>query len=279
MMVRWPECRAWRHGLLGSLVVLALTPAALISTPLSSTTRAQSPSSPSCTRPAMIVFDGSGSMMATTDGLSRLQSAKLAMERVVPPVSAIRPVGLTVYSGNFNVCDNVRVLVTPAVGSGPAILDALSDVQPGGATPLGAAVRRGVTYFRERAEAATLVVVTDGEESCGDNICQLANQISESQPPLEVHVIGYGLDRQQEQSLRCLSSRNSGRFTTVNTTGELVDALQQALSCGAVSQAPTPFVVAAPVAMTQARISLISTSGAMLSIATDAVAQLCFKPS
>ena len=101
-----------------------------------------------------------------------------------------------------------------------------ADVQPGGATPLGAAVRRGVSYFREQAQTGTLVVVTDGEENCGDNVCQLADEIAQGQPPLEVHVIGYGLDNQQDRSLRCLPSRNGGRYTTVNTTGELIDALQ-----------------------------------------------------
>ncbi len=229
---RWLHCRGGWHRLFISLVALApaLTSAA--------SARAQSPAPPACTRPAMIVFDGSGSMMATTAGQSRLQSAKLAMARVVPPVSAIRPVGLTVYSGNFDKCDNVRLLVAPMLGSGPAIVAALNDVQPGGATPLGAAVRRGVSYFRERADAATLVVVTDGEENCGDNICQLADEISQSQPPLQVHVIGYGLDTRQERSLRCLSSRNNGLYTTVNSTSELTDALQLALGCGAVSQGP-----------------------------------------
>ena len=210
-------------------VLAAMTVAAAPATPAQPQTPAP------CTRPAMVVFDGSGSMMATTDGVSRLQSAKSAMERVVPPVSAIRPVGLTVYSGNFNKCDNVRLLVPPELGSGPAILDALRDVQPGGATPLGAAVRRSVTYFREQAQAGTLVIVTDGEENCGDNICELAAEIATATPALEVHVIGYGLDRQQEDSVRCLSSRNGGRYATVNTTGELVDALQQALGCPAVS--------------------------------------------
>jgi Ca-activated chloride channel homolog len=232
MVDRWLGCRSWRHVGLAWLLMLipALTcsPAAL----------AQSTTPPACTRPAMIVFDGSGSMMATTDGQSRLESAKLAMARVVPPVSAIRPVGLTVYSGNFNRCDNVRLLVTPVLGSGQSILDALGDVQPGGATPLGAAVRRGASYFREQAQAATLVVVTDGEENCGDNICQLAGEIAHGQPPLEVHVIGYALDSRQDRSLRCLPSRNGGRYTTVNTTDELAEALQQALSCPAVSQAP-----------------------------------------
>ena len=174
-------------------VLAAMTVAAAPATPAQPQTPAP------CTRPAMVVFDGSGSMMATTDGVSRLQSAKSAMERVVPPVSAIRPVGLTVYSGNFNKCDNVRLLVPPELGSGPAILDALRDVQPGGATPLGAAVRRSVTYFREQAQAGTLVIVTDGEENCGDNICELAGEIANATPALEVHVIGYGLDRQQEE--------------------------------------------------------------------------------
>jgi len=221
-------CWNWRDALLGNLSVLAwisTTPAA----------KAQSAIPSACTRPAMIVLDSSGSMMATTDGQSRLQSANLAMAQVVPPISAIRPLGLTVYSGNFSKCDDVRMLVTPTRGSGPAILNALADVQPRGATPLGAAVRLVVTYFRDRAEAATLVVVTDGEENCGDNICSLADEIAEGQPRMEVHVIGYDLDNRQAQSLRCLSNRNGGRYTTVTTTGELVDALQQALSCPAVS--------------------------------------------
>lgn len=231
MVDRLRRCWNWREVLPCLSVLAWISTAAEAETQLA----IAAPVSPACTRPAMIVFDGSGSMMAATNGESRLQSAKRAMAEIAPPASAIRPLGLTVYSGNFNKCDNVRLLVAPARDSGLAILDALADVQPGGATPLGAAVRLAVSYFRERAEAATLVVVTDGEENCGDDICALADETARGQPPMDVHVIGYGLDTGQEQSLRCLSSRNGGRYTTVNTTRELIDALSQALGCPAVA--------------------------------------------
>jgi Ca-activated chloride channel homolog len=193
------------------------------------TLAADAPKSSACTQPAMIVFDGSGSMAAKAKDLTRLQSAQLALTRIVPTVSNLRPLGLVIYSGTVTRCNDVRLAVEPALGNGNAILNAADQVLPGGATPLGAAVTVAANYFRDRKEPATLVVVTDGEENCGANICALADELAGASPRIQVHVIGYDLSG--IPILRCLADRTDGRYTDVSTADQLTTALDEALSC------------------------------------------------
>ncbi len=182
-----------------------------------------------CTQPAMIVFDGSGSMAARKVLQSRLESAKEAMARIVPTVSSVRPLGLVVYNGTMTHCDDVRLTVAPKLNSSSSILAALAKLVPSGATPLGQGVTIAANYFRDRHEPATLVVVTDGQESCGANICAIASELAASPTRIQVHVIGYDLP--DSQPLRCLAERTGGHYTDVETTDQLTRALETALSC------------------------------------------------
>jgi Ca-activated chloride channel homolog len=192
----------------------------------------------------MIVLDASSSMGVRTSRITRQQSALRALMRIVPPVSAVRPLGLLVYSGGITRCDDIRLSVVPALGTSAAILSAAADVTPSGATPLGNAVAAAANYFQARAEAGTLVVVTDGQENCGADICALADRLAATVPAVQIYVIGYGLLPSEGAAVRCLAERNGGRYTAVGTADQLTDALEQGLGCPAISRRDSGTMVA-----------------------------------
>jgi Ca-activated chloride channel homolog len=183
----------------------------------------------------MIVYDASSSMGVRTTRITRHEAGRRAMARIVPPVSSMRPLGLLVYSGGATRCDDIRLKVAPVIGSGPDILSALAEVNPAGATPLGHAIEAAAAYFHDRAEVATLVVVTDGLENCGADLCRLANQLAHTVPSIEIQLIGYGLLTSEGEAMRCLADQNGGTYTPVGTPDQLIEALEQSLACPAVS--------------------------------------------
>ncbi len=75
--------------------------------------------------------------------------------------------GLIVFGGGN--CGSVEFQVKPGPGFGPAIRAYLQHFRPKGATPLGRGLKMAKKYLEEVPEPKPkLVVLTDGQDNCGD---------------------------------------------------------------------------------------------------------------
>jgi Ca-activated chloride channel homolog len=115
---------------------------------------------------------------------------------------------------------------------------------PAGKTPLTSAVEMAAEVLDFRRKPGVIVVVTDGEETCGRSPCQLGKQLQDSAQQLTVYVIGFryqSFSWTGEQSIlevRCLAELNHGLYIKVNAEADLVEALEKTLDCPMISQAP-----------------------------------------
>ena len=92
-----------------------------------------------CTKDAMLVFDGSGSMAGTdmNSATPHLAKVRQALARVLPSVAPMRDLGLMVYGpGPYNKCDNIELRLKPAAHSAEEIMAEVDSVAPAGQTPL-----------------------------------------------------------------------------------------------------------------------------------------------
>jgi hypothetical protein len=117
------------------------------------------PPAPPCVEDAMIVFDASGSMGGNLDqGIAtlkpRIDEVRSALAEVLPSVTRIRRVGLITY------------------GPGPA---------------------QAANVLDYRNSPGVIVVLTDGEETCGTSPCDLGKELRASAAQLTVHVVGFRL--------------------------------------------------------------------------------------
>jgi Ca-activated chloride channel family protein len=199
-----------------------------------------------CRDDAMLVFDGSGSMAGRgfdQQGPRRIEEAREALARVLPQVEHHRDIGLVTY-GQGSSC-GVAVEFGPRPAAAAPILAALARVDPRGLTPLADAVERGAEALDYRARSATVVLVTDGNDTCGGRPCARIERIAAEAANLTVHVLGFqvvgdvatagtgltGLLPRGEVEARCMAERTGGRYVLADTTAELVAALRAALGC------------------------------------------------
>ncbi len=209
-----------------------------------------------CATDAMIVFDGSASMaeIGLDDTVPRIAEARTAMARILPEVEDVRRLGLLTYGpGDADSCNGLRLHFPPM---GHAALRALADLdalEPDGLTPLTAAVEMAAEAMEFRSRPAIVVLVTDGNETCGGRPCALSQRLAAEAADLTIHVIGYRADadffawNNPEQRFgeanvtRCLSDATGGMFTGAETEEELVVALRSVLGCLVVGRgAPLP---------------------------------------
>ena len=206
-----------------------------------------------CARDAMLVFDGSGSMGEvghdpTTP--SRIEDARRAVRAAMPDIAPVRRVGLLTYGpGGDNACSGIDLRFAPRADAAAAVVAGIDGLAPGGLTPLAASVTAAAEVL---GGAGIVVLVTDGNETCGGTPCALGARLAAERPGLTVHVIGFRVvydpfswnspeaqDLDGETVAKCLPDATGGLFVSTGTVDELADALRVTLGCVVVGRGPS----------------------------------------
>lgn len=196
-------------------------------------------------RPDMIVvFDGSGSMWGQVAGRSKLELAREALSTVVSEVPGDSNIGMMLYGHRVRgQCSDIEMAVPvgPARQAVPAILARAQALNPRGMTPLVDSVLQAAQSLRHTERAATVVLLTDGIETCGGDPCALGRMLAEQGIDFTAHVVGFDLSLDEQRQVACLAHETGGMFLAANNAQELVAALSQAI---AVAPEPEPQPVA-----------------------------------
>lgn len=192
-----------------------------------------------CLDDAMLVLDGSGSMAGTDLNAMRPHIAKVreALAAVLPQVAPLRNLGLMVYGpgGTSSKCHNIELRLPPGPNSAQTLMSEVNGVVPAGQTPLTDSVHQAAVALHFRDKPAVVVLLTDGEETCGGDPCRLARQLKAEAAQLTIHVIGFKVSGQTwltpETGSACMAAETGGLSITAHDKDELVEALKKTLTC------------------------------------------------
>ena len=129
----------------------------------------------------MLVFDASGSMSGNGWGygsenptaVSRIDKVRAALAKILPSITRFRRVGLITYGpGPYRQC-NVNLEFGPTEKAAAKIMAIIDRLSPAGQTPLTSAVQQAADVLRFRDKPGVVVLLTDGEETCGGEPCEL----------------------------------------------------------------------------------------------------------
>lgn len=175
---------------------------------------------------AIIVLDGSGSMWAQIDGKARITIARETLGSVLSTLPEDLELGLMTYGhrekGN---CEDIEMLVEPATGTGAAIAEAANTINPKGMTPISDAVRLAAEDLRYTEEKATVILITDGLETCEVDPCALATELESQGVNFTTHVLGFGLSDEEGRQVACLAENTGGKYLSAQDGDALVEAL------------------------------------------------------
>lgn len=175
----------------------------------------------------IIVLDASGSMWGQIDGKPKLEIARQALAEVLQGIPADTELGLIAYGHrDKGACDDIETVVAPAVGTAQAISDAAAKMQFLGKTPLTEAVRRAAAELHSTEAKATVVLITDGIETCQGDPCALAAELESSGVDFTAHVVGFGLTEDEGKQVACLAEKTGGEYITADDLASLTIALQ-----------------------------------------------------
>ena len=190
---------------------------------------------------AIIILDASGSMWAQIDGKSRIEIARDSLKQVLAGVPADLELGFMAYGHRTKGdCKDIEMLVPPAPGTAAQISAAADALNPKGKTPLTAAVEQAADALKYTENKATVILITDGIETCAADPCALATDLEKKGVDFTVNVVGFGLSQSEGAAVKCLADNTGGKYISAKDEDGLKSAIQVAVDTSAPPAPPAP---------------------------------------
>lgn len=178
---------------------------------------------------AMLVLDASGSMWGNVGATNKIEAARKAVDSMLDTWPAGTELGMMAYGHRRKGdCDDIEILQLPGAMDAAAIRRLVATISPKGMTPISAAVRKAADALRFTERKASIILISDGEETCNADPCALGAELEKLGVDFTAHVVGFDLPagRAREQ-LQCLAQTTGGHYIETRDAGGLADALKQ----------------------------------------------------
>lgn len=180
----------------------------------------------------MLVLDASGSMWGKVGDRSKVEIARDAVGQLVRGWEPANHLGLVAYGHRRKGdCADIEQLIPLGALDATAYLGTVNRLNALGMTPLSAAVVQAAEALKLSEQKATVILVSDGEETCNLDPCQIGRDLEQRGVDFTAHVIGFDVANAAHQAqLRCLAENTGGRFFSARDAAGLARALEAAVA-------------------------------------------------
>jgi len=184
----------------------------------------------------LFILDSSGSMAGQIKGIQKMAIAKQALKRYVEQVPENARMGLLVYGhqgdnsaeGKAASCGGVEILYPIGSIDKESFGGAIDSFEPKGWTPIASSLQKAQKALATLPDGEKhIILVSDGEETCGGDPCQVAQEIAASGVNLLIDVIGFHVNAQTRQQLECIAREGGGIYIDARSSEELDRALDR----------------------------------------------------
>ena len=174
----------------------------------------------------MIVLDASGSMWGRINDQPKIAIARQAVAKLLKGWDRNIQLGLSAYGHRTKGdCNDIETLYKVGPPRPNAIMQAVNALKPKGKTPLSDAVRRAAEELRFTEDKATVILISDGMETCDADPCAIGKQLEKLGVDFTAHVIGFGLRPGEQKGLQCLARNTGGLYISAKNASGLNKAL------------------------------------------------------
>lgn len=200
----------------------------------------------------LFILDGSRSMLDKLDSKTRkIHAAKQVLQNAIQRIPTDVNLGLRVFGhgyqgentsmfgggfGSLNLdleCRNSVLLVPVGRGTEKSIIEKIRQIRPYGMTPLAYSIEQAaINDFRGLNGTKTIILITDGADTCNGNPCEVIKQLPLYGIKLKVDVVGLDLRREPlaRHQLNCIAQESGGKYYDANNAADLIDSVSQSVS-------------------------------------------------
>ncbi|NNC37949.1 MAG: VWA domain-containing protein [Acidimicrobiales bacterium] len=177
---------------------------------------------------AMLVLDSSGSMWGKIGEDTKLSIARDVIDNMVDDWDDKTPLGLMTYGHRRKGdCTDIELLLPAEKMDKTVFKKTVRGLNPTGKTPMVQSVLNAAGSLSFESQKATVILVSDGEETCGLDPCTIGASLKEKGVDFTAHVIGFDVSYAESAGLKCLAEETGGRYFAAENADELFEAFEQ----------------------------------------------------
>lgn len=175
----------------------------------------------------LFVLDASGSMWGRVDGEPKIEIARRVLSGLVRDLPSDVEVGLAAYGHNRkDDCADIEMLAPLGTERG-SLIEAVMALNPKGMTPLTDAIKLAASQLQSVESAASVVVISDGKETCEGDPCAAAAAARASGANVRIHVVGFDVSGEEAEQLNCIAEKGGGKYFSASNASELASAFAE----------------------------------------------------
>lgn len=180
---------------------------------------------------AILILDASGSMWGRVDGQTKISAARRAVDSILAKWRPQDRLGLMAYGHRSKgQCDDIELVVPVGAFDAGRIKAAVRALSPKGKTPIADSLRAAARALRSSENKATVILVSDGIETCAPDPCAVAAELKKSGVHFTAHVIGFDVaDPVAKSQLQCIARATGGVYLDARNADGLENALGRAV--------------------------------------------------
>ena len=182
----------------------------------------------------ILILDASGSMWGQIDGTAKIEIAQTTAEDLIKNRPKDLQMGLMAYGHRRKGdCDDIELIVPPGTETTEKLLGALDQLVPKGKTPIFKSVMQAADALKYTEQAASVILVSDGIETCGGDLAALGKLLAEKGIDFKTHIVGFAMADKDTVALRGLAKATGGIYADAGDAASLKVALQTAVVAAA----------------------------------------------
>ena len=178
----------------------------------------------------LLILDASGSMWGQIEGENKITIAKSVLKDVVGGLPDGAEVGLIAYGHRQKGdCKDIETIVEIGPVDKAALNERIEALNPKGKTPITDSVLKAFESVRATEDAVTVILVSDGIETCGGDPCRAVREAKEAGINFIMHVVGFDVGDVDVSQLECAAQAGGGLYLSAQNASELTEALETAV--------------------------------------------------
>lgn len=179
----------------------------------------------------VLVLDASGSMWGQVQGENKIVIARRVLAELIEGLEDGRNVALVAYGHRSEGdCADIETIARLAPVDKAGLRTTIEALNPKGKTPITASLRQAVDLVATGGRPATVILLTDGLETCGGDPCALVSGARGKGIELVLHVVGFDVAKEDVSSLECAAQAGGGLYLTAENAAELSGAMEAAVA-------------------------------------------------
>lgn len=181
------------------------------------------------------IVDLSGSMRKASGGETQIETARKALIKTLSGIPADTFIALRVYghrveqTNKAESCKDTELTVPFGKGNKEQLKSKIEALKPKGYTPIALSLEKSKGDFSVEREAdKVIILLSDGEETCGGDPVAVLKKLKEEGFKVVVHTVGFNVDEKTRKQLQDISSFTGGKYFDAKGADQLTKSLEEA---------------------------------------------------